>query len=72
MFLTGAPEDLAPGDRIEVDLRLGSRRVSCSAFVVRHSMNCGSYPEGFGLRFRGMNLLDATVLHFGLAAAVAV
>jgi hypothetical protein len=72
MFLTGVSEDLAPGDRIGVDLCLGSRRVSCSASVVRHSMNCGSHPEGFGLRFRGMNLLDAAVLHFGLAAAVAV
>jgi hypothetical protein len=71
MFLTGAPEDLAPGDRMEVELCLGSRRVTCSASVVRHSKERGSYPQGYGLRFHGVNVLDAAFLRFGLAAAVA-
>ncbi len=64
LFLEADPRAVEPGEVVDVRLRLADRVLACRARVVRRSSANGAYPDGLGLRFATVPLLDRLRLRF--------
>ncbi len=57
-YVAAGEPALEAGDLLTLCIRFEQRAVRCLASVVRSAVECTTYPEGVGLRFEGVRLVD--------------